>query len=113
MKNITFRRHGDLNFHEISKEEYNATKGEVIKHNGSFVLQEGETTGHRHVITVPDITNMEIKKLPDGSWALHAKGATLTHEDHKTVEIAPVYYRQNREREVDHFNLSVERKVID
>lgn len=108
-----FRRHGDLNLHEITKEEFDAIKGKTIKHNGSFVIQEGETTGHKHVLSVPNIEDMEIKKMPNGLYAFIARGGKLSHEDHKTIEVAPVYYKEVRERELDHFALSTERKVLD
>lgn len=108
MKN--FRRHGDLNFHPTSK----AMEGELVKHKGSFVLQEGETTGHKHVITVPNLEDMEVRQLPDGAILLTLKSeGTLTHEDHKTIKVAPGKYYMGREREVDHFSESIVRQVID
>jgi len=114
MKN--FIRHGDLNFHAITKKEFeNLTKG-VKKEQSkkSFVLQEGETTGHKHVLTVDDITAMEAFKLPDGRILLKIKDGRLTHEDHKPLEFPKTgYWIMERERELDHFSESLERRVID
>ena len=114
MIKINFRRHGDLNFHPISEAEYKKLKGEIIKKD-KVVLQEGETTGHKHLLTLPeiDLEKCEIKKLPDGSWAFKSMGGVLTHEDHKKIALAPAYYRQIREREIDHFGEHVIRQVID
>ena len=104
-----FFRHGDLNIYPIEKLE-----GETIKHDGKFVLQEGETTGHKHVLTVPNFEDMDMRKMPDGSLCFTIKTeGVLTHEDHKTLKITPGTYRIVQEREVDHFSESIVRKVID
>ncbi len=106
MKNI--KRHGDINFLPSKKLD-----GEEIKHNGSFVLAEGETTGHCHVITVPKVEDMILTKLPDGSMLVTLKSeAKVTHEEHKTIKVKPGIYHIGREREKDWFSLSV-RRVID
>lgn len=104
-----FRRHGDLNLHPVTKIE-----GKVVKHTGSFVLQEGETTGHKHVITTPRLEDMEVRRMDDGSICLTLKAeGTLTHEDHKKIIVMPGTYKIVQEREVDHFSESIVRKVID
>lgn len=113
---MDFKRHGDLNFYEISKEEFEAlkTKGEKIEHDVQIVLQHGETTGHRHVLTLPKKDVIDIVKLPDGGWAFKLEGeAEITHEDHKKLTFKPTYYHMTRERELDHFAESVVRQVID
>lgn len=105
-----------MNFYPSSKEEFEKLSkiGEIINHNGKFVVQEGETTGHKHVLSVPDIDSLVAVRLPDGSVLLHVKEeGSLTHEDHKKIDLAPGYYREVREREVDHFGESVVRQVID
>lgn len=102
-------RHGDLNLHPIIKLE-----GEKVEHSNRFVLQEGETTGHKHVLSVPNLEDMDVRKLADGSYCFTLKTmGTLTHEDHKTLEVPAGTYRIVQERELDHFGLSVERKVVD
>ena len=115
MKN--HRRHGDVNLHEISEAEYNALTGKVLKHNGSYILAEGEATNSVHEIKVKDKKNLEIKQVDIGRVAIAIKNeeATVTHtHDHETI-IAPkkTFYIQVPEREVDHYADSVERKVID
>ena len=104
-----FYRHGDLNIYPLERLE-----GKEIKHEGRFVLQEGETTGHKHVISVPRLEDMEMRKMKDGSicFTLKSEG-TLTHEEHKTLVVPPGTYRIMQEREVDHFSESIIRKVQD
>src|SRR4051812_26848599 len=102
-------RNGDVVFHKTEKIE-----GEIIKHNGSFVLAEGETTGHKHVITVPSLDDMEVRKTADGGYILTLRTeAKVSHEEHKELTIAPGTYYVGKEREVDHFAGSITRQVID
>jgi len=37
-KEVLFRRHGDVNLFPITEAEFNATQGEIIKHNGEHIL---------------------------------------------------------------------------
>lgn len=102
-------RHGDINFRETKKIE-----GELIKHDGSFIVGYGETTGHKHVLKVADKNDLIIKKDAIGNYyfELLSEGI-LTHEEHETISIKPGIYKKIQEREVDHFAGSVTRKVID
>ena len=93
MKNII--RHGDVNLHSAEKME-----GAVIKTNGSFVLELGETTGHRHVITVERPADLVISKTADGRYFLELKApGKLTHEEHATIALAPDHYEVVQQRE--------------
>lgn len=102
-------RHGDVDISPIEKVE-----GEKLKHKGSFILAEGETTGHNHVITVLNVEDMDVYKTSDGGYilTLRAEG-TLTHPEHKPLSIPKGNHYIGKEREVDHFAGSVTRKVID
>ena len=107
---IMFRRHGDINLHPVKK-----VLGEKMKSNGSFVLAEGEATGSKHIIAVANPADLEVWKdaLNDVYIKLNSVG-TITHtHDHETITIQPGIYRQIPEREVDHFNESITRRVID
>ena len=87
--------------------------GEKFAHKGSVVLALGEKTGHRHVITVPKIDDMEAYKLPDGGWILTLKKeGQLTHNQHGALVIPIGTYRVGKEREFDHFSHST-RRVVD
>ncbi len=104
-KNI---RHGDINLRLADE-----IKGEIVKHNGSFMIAEGETTGHKHVITVQNPKDMEIRKMENGLYAFVLKSeGTITHEEHKTIVIPAGTYKEVREREHDWFSNST-RRVID
>lgn len=104
-----FIRHGDIGFVEVEKVE-----GELVEHKGMFVVGYGETTGHKHVLTVEKEEDMVIMKDKEGRFyfKLLSEGS-LTHEEHKTIKIPPGIYRKEQENEVDHFMGSVSRKVID
>lgn len=101
-------RHGDLSFHPIKE-----TKGEVVKHNGSFIAAEGETTGHKHLVTVKDKSDLVIKKDGEGNYyfELLADGK-ISHEEHRTIALPKGKYKMVHEREMDWFSLST-RRVID
>ena len=65
------------------------------------VLAHGEVTGHAHRLTeASDGLLVEI----DGQLYLSvgAGGATITHEEHKPVELPAGGYRIGRVREYDH-----------
>jgi hypothetical protein len=101
-------RHGDIALHAVEKGE-----GEIIKHSGSFVVAEGETTGHKHLIKVANPADLIIRKDAFGNMYFQLlKEGTLSHEEHKTIKIAPGIYKEVREREKDWFSLSV-RRVVD
>ena len=100
-------RHGDIPLHPIRK-----ASGTVIKHSGSFILAEGEATGHHHRITVANPADMEIRQTAAGYVLTLKSEGTLSHEEHGTLTIAPGTYRIGKEREKDWFSLSV-RRVID
>jgi len=101
-------RHGDIPFYETNKIE-----GKLQKHNGSFVLAEGETTGHYHIITVPKIEDMDVRKTSDDGFVLTLREeGILTHPEHKKLVVPKGTYYVGKEREVDHFNQTI-RKVID
>lgn len=106
---MKFKFQGDIPFAPF--------EGEVAQnyeHNGSVVLALGEHTGHKHVISVPNVEDMVIHKLQTGGWLidLRAEG-TVKHEQHGQITIAPGKYRVYQEREVDHFQDSLVRQVID
>lgn len=111
-----FRRHGDVNFHSITQEEFEKIQGKIVKHDGSYIVARGEATGSTHVISVDNAKDMIIKETENGErYVALLKEAIITHtHDHETITFAPnTYYKQVQEREVDHFAKSIIRKVID
>lgn len=102
-------RHGDICFHPVVK-----IKGKIIKHDGSFVVGLGETTGHKHILTVSRPEDLIIKQDKKGDYYFELLSTgKLTHEEHRTIEIPAGIYHKFQEEEVDHFAHSVTRKVLD
>lgn len=101
-------RHGDVTLHPVKTVE-----GDLIKHNGSFVVALGEATGHHHRLTVKNSDDLEIRKSVDGRmfFVLKSEG-TLTHEEHETITLPIGTYEQKQEREYDWFALQT-RRVVD
>lgn len=55
------------------------------------VIAEGEVTGHKHLL-VGDQVELLLGEL-EGDFAIHApKGATVTHDEHKPIELPPGEY---------------------
>ena len=104
---MKYFRHGDVILHPIKKAE-----GEIIKHNGSFILALGEATGHHHKITVMDVEDMEIRQTPMGYILTLKKEGTLTHQEHGPLTIPIGIYFSGKEREFDWFSLKT-RRVVD
>jgi hypothetical protein len=105
----TFKHQGDVMFHPF----IGNLPDKTLKHTGSFVLALGETTGHKHVITVERPDHMEMRQLENGEYVIVLSAAgTVTHEEHKMIVLEPGIYRVGKEREYDHFAHTV-RSVID
>ena len=107
MKNMNYFRHGDISLHPEKK-----AKGKIVKHDGSFIVEHGES-GHKHTITVKQKEDLIIRKDVSGNYYFELlKEGELTHEEHKRLIIPPGIYKKNKEREVDHFS-GATRSVVD
>jgi len=105
MKGIQIQ-HGDVLLKPVER----LPKG-VIQHknNGRLVVAEGEATGHAHVITDLGAVLWELK----GDLYLEvAEIVTITHEEHKPLEIPEGIYQIGRVQEYDYFQ-EMARRVID
>lgn len=111
METINFRRHGDVSLHPITKEEFEAFQGKLVKHKAKYTIAHGEATGSTHDI---HCSKMIIKEDGEERVIAILKAATITHtHDHEPLTIQPgTYYRQVPEREVDNFSHTT-RKVRD
>lgn len=98
-------RHGDL----LITPTKMSRKLKAIKHNGTYILAEGETTGHRHLITVEKPSDMVVSGL-DVIYLSLKSNATVTHEEHKTITIPIGDYKVIHEREKDWFSQKFGRK---
>ena len=103
----THKRHGDINLSPVTKSE-----GEIIKHNGTFIVAHGES-GHKHVLTVSNPNDLTIRKDINGDMYFELlSDGLLSHEEHKTLTVRPGIYKKIVEREFDWFQLAA-RTVID
>ena len=69
----------------------------VARDDGRIVLAYGEATGHAHAIADADA---ELIELEDGGrFLVTARGVSLRHEEHETIELPPGSYRVVRQRE--------------
>lgn len=99
-------RHGDILLKPISDGEL-ANRDLILvhdsakhnkKHGGEFVVAEGEVTGHAHVLSGGVFGAFMAR---DGGTAVLdiTEEATLTHEEHGPIKVAPGRYRVGREQE--------------
>lgn len=97
-----FIQQGDVLIKKVS-----SVKGKKLNH---LTLAKGEATGHHHTITEGDATLYE----QNGVLYLHVESekATLTHQEHKPVEIPQGDYVIEQVKEYDHF-LEESRRVQD
>lgn len=107
---MNFYRHGDVNLFEVDE-----IFGEIVKHDGKYILARGEATGSVHELSVEKIANLLIKKDKNGymQFELLEDGKLIHTHDHEILTIKIGKYVQIPERELDHFSNSVARNVVD
>lgn len=78
----------------------------VPRHHDRLVLQEGEATGHAHVITAPETEVSLYELVTPGDVAemrrrfLRVENTvTLDHEEHHAITLPPGEYEQIRQYE--------------
>jgi len=105
-----YARHGDLGFTPIKK----LPEGLKLVYTGcKFILARGEQTGHTHVLTAEQGTAFKILEDEKGQRYLKLGGnGTMTHEEHKTIEIEKGMYLIRQEREYSYWELQTN-KVVD
>ena len=102
-----FYRHGDLILRPITKLPEGLKE---VENKGVFVLAEGETTGHKHLLTGD---KMKILQDSNGKFYMQfGEPIKLTHEEHSTITILPGIYEIGNEREYDYALESI-KKVLD
>lgn len=103
-------RHGDL---VLTREDIDVS---ALKHVGdnTYILAEGETTGHKHVMTKVKESTVDVyldEKTNELVIKIDGK-ASLVHEEHKELIFETGTYRMKHQREYDYFGLN-SRQVID
>ena len=103
------RRHGDLDFLPSTI----SLKGLKKLGENSFVLAEGEKTGHHHTITKEKNSTVDVYEGQNGEMIISVNGkAILTHPEHKTLTFPTGIWEVRREQEYDWFSLE-KRQVLD
>ena len=113
MKNY---RHGDVSFHGISKKEYEEMLKKSVKTEqkglSQAVIELGEATGHRHVLTMERPETLSIVNLPNREALLKIDApAKISHEEHEELSIAPGFYVKKIENEFDPFSEQARRAL--
>jgi hypothetical protein len=97
-----YLQQGDVLIRRVSE-----VKGKKLNH---LTLALGEATGHHHTITEGDAELYEHEKTL--FLKVNSKKATLTHQEHKTIEIPQGEYEIGIVKEYDHFSEEA-RNVVD
>lgn len=98
--------HGDLDFFKLDKLPKSAKFVGKFK---SHVAQEGETTGHKHVIKSD--YDIEVYQIKDRWVYLLNNPAAISHEEHATRTLEPGIYFQDQENEENPWTDMIERVV--
>jgi hypothetical protein len=96
---------GDVVFQQVE-----AFDDKNLKPTKSKTIQEGEVTGHSHVLESENATIYEDSNY--NKFVRIMADAVLLHEEHKPINLPPGDYVIGIVREVDHLN-NLTRKVID
>lgn len=85
-----------------------AGKQEIVS-RGRCVLAEGEHTGHAHVV---EDDEAELIKIGERILLKLGRAATVIHQEHKPIHLAPGIWEVGQVREHDYFAQMV-RPVLD
>jgi hypothetical protein len=104
-------RHGDVLLRQVEKPKELKIDGEQ---KDTHVVAYGEATGHHHRLTGVDGSTINALKGFDERVYLEVVGglATLSHEEHHTLNIEPGFYEITIEQEYDYFEKAT-RNVLD
>lgn len=91
-------RHGDLLLTKVET----MPNGKTIKHDGQYILAEGEMTGHAHRLT-GDPNQLKVREKRNVTYMSLTIPMPLTHEEHKTIEIPFGIWKLTFEKEYDYF----------
>lgn len=94
-------RHGDVLLREVKVLPQNAQlKVKTDKH----IVAWGEFTGHNHLLAIKEKTkDLEIYEAEGVTYLVVNQTATITHQEHKILEVPEATYQVVIEREFDPF----------
>lgn len=105
-KGEEFIRHGDVLLVRVHNADEIGAKASKLISTGTNVVQKGELTGHYHGLSAKGSAQTEIFaniENPDEKYVavMGEDGATLTHQEHKQVNLDEGLYKVVIEREFD------------
>lgn len=99
-------RHGDILIQPYESKEELKSLGEFK----SYILAEGETTGHKHLLVSEKL--MEVFQKENGEIVFKLNSpAKISHEEHNEIIIQPGIYEVGNEREFNYFENATQRVV--
>lgn len=94
-------RQGDVLLREVSQLPKNA---QLKKKTNKHIVAWGEFTGHNHLLATKEATkDLEIYEVDGVAYLKVNSPATITHQEHKMLEIPEATYQVVIEREYDPF----------
>lgn len=105
-------QHGDVLITKVRHLPEGATAAK--RKNGRLIVAEGEATGHHHAIADKGATIWMLTKngVEQIFLEVTAGQVTISHEEHKPIEIPRGVYEIGTVKEYDYFQ-EMERNVID
>jgi hypothetical protein len=91
-------RQGDV-FFQATEESIPTEAQPVARDAGRVILAYGEVTGHAHAVLDPDVELRSVGDQVDRWLRVGAGGATVRHEEHGAITLAPGTYRVRIQRE--------------
>lgn len=71
----------------------------VERDHGKVILAYGEVTGHAHAILDQDVDLLSTADAAERFLRVGSQGATVVHEEHAPIALAPGSYRVRIQRE--------------
>lgn len=102
-------RHGDVGITRIEQLPKGARQ---IMSAKSYVVAEGEVTGHCHLVETPGKTGVTVWEFGGERFMVIEGDATITHEEHGLKPVTPGIYRIKIQKEYDPFSARI-REVKD
>lgn len=90
-------RQGDVIIERVQRIPGKVTP--VERDNGKVILAYGEVTGNSHAVLDPDVELLSTADAAERFLRVGSQGATVVHEEHGPITLAPGNYRVRIQRE--------------
>ena len=108
-------RHGDILLLPVSHTDLPGLDDRKVQSRKRVILARGEVTGHHHTLVADEGTEFDVIRSDtgDGLWLSLSEAATLTHQEHNTLNIPAGNYLLVNQREEDGSSERGFRNVLD